>query len=459
MYNFAIRTLVCLATVCCALTDTVQASDAPKLRVATFQVDATPPLNGHPLIWVTQVKTVETPLLAKGIVIDDGAKRYVICSLDWCGLCNSTHDLFRSKLAAGAGTDISRVAVQTVHQHTAPYTDSDAQRLIEKTEKAPLFADLKFLDDLTDRLAAAVKKSLDELQPFDSIGTGEAKVDRVASSRRIITPDGKFHGRMSSTKNPLLQALPEGHIDPMLKTITLAQGDKPLVRMHYYATHPQSFYGDPRTSYDTAGFARERLQEKEGVFQIYFNGCGGDVAMGKYNNASREARDELTDRLFAGMAASAASTKLQPVGQLKWRTVDLLLPAREESKEGQEKLVAQYLATMADAKANPVKRCRAACRVAFNRRIERPILINSLEFGNVHMLHLPGECMVDYQLYAQSVKPKDFVAVAAYGDLAPGYICTEKSFSEGGYEPSASRAGRTTEPVLKAAIRELLGSE
>ena len=300
-----------------------------------------------------------------------------------------------------------------------------------------------------------MKKSLGGLQPFDQIGTGEAKVYRVASSRRIITPDGKFHGRMSATKNPLLQSLPEGHIDPMLKTITLARDGKPLVRMHYYATHPQSFYGDPRTCYDTAGFARERLQEKEGIFQIYFNGCGGDVAMGKYNNASREARDELTDRLYAGMEASAASTKLRPAGELKWRMVELLLPAREN----QEKLVAGYLATMADAKAHPVKRCRAACCLAFNRRIERPILINSLEFGNVHVLYLPGECMVDYQLYAQGVKPKDFVAVAAYGDLAPGYICTEKAFTEGGYEPSASRAGSTTEPVLKAAIRELLGSE
>ncbi len=424
------------------------------LRIATFQSDVTPPIDGHPLIWVTRVKTVETPLLAKGIVIEDGKKRYVICAVDWCGLCNSTHDLFRRKLAAGAGTDVSCVAVQTVHQHTAPYTDSDAQKLLEKTESPPLFADLKFLGEVTDRLAAAVKKSLDDLQPFDSIGTGEAKVDRVASSRRIITADGKFHGRMSNTKGrPQLRELPEGYIDPMLKTITLAQHGKPLVRIHYYATHPQSFYGDPRTCYDVPGFARERLQKKENVFQIYFNGCGGDVAMGKYNDRSKEARDALTNRLYAGMEASVASTKLQPVGPLKWRSIDLLLPARVEKN----KVVARERARMEDTKVRPASRCYAACRVAFNQRIDRPIGINSLALGNVHMLYLPGECMVDYQLFAQGVKPDDFVAVAAYGDLGPGYICTEKSFSEGGYEPGASRAGRKCEPVLKKAIRQLLG--
>jgi len=455
MHRFLTPLLLLAITVSCLSGSLLYGADSPHLRVATFTCDVTQPLDGHPLIWLVRVKEVETPLLAKGIVLEDGDQRYVICALDWCGVCNSTHDLFRQKLAKGAGVDVSHVALQTVHQHTAPYTDSDAQRLLDKTENPPLFADLKFLDELTDRLAKAVKQSLDRLEPFDSIGTGQAKVDRVASSRRIITPDGKFHGRMSSTRKPELQALPEGYIDPMLKTITLAKGDKPLVRIHYYATHPQSFYGDPRTCYDVPGFARERLQKKENVFHIYFNGCGGDVAMGKYNNASREARTALTERLYAGMEASVASTRFVPAGKIIWRTTDLLLPPRENA----EKLAASNRAAIGDPKVRPRTRAIRACRLAFNERIERPIQLSSLEMGNVHILHLAGECMVHYQLYAQSVKPEDFVAVAAYGDLGPGYVCTEQSFSEGGYEPSASRSGSKAEPVVKAAIRKLLGVE
>ena len=60
--------------------------------------------------------------------------------------------------------------------------------------------------------------------------------------------------------------MPEGGIDPLLRTITLLRGDKPLVRMHYYATHPQTYYLDGRASYDFPGMARQRLQEEEGVF-------------------------------------------------------------------------------------------------------------------------------------------------------------------------------------------------
>ena len=101
------------------------------MKLATFRCDVTPPLHGHPLIWLTPVETVEDPLWAKGVVLDDGKTRYVLCGVDWCGLCNSSHRLFRKILPAAAGADPAHVEVHTLHQHTAPYTDGDAQRLLD----------------------------------------------------------------------------------------------------------------------------------------------------------------------------------------------------------------------------------------------------------------------------------------------------------------------------------------
>jgi hypothetical protein len=420
--------------------------------VATFRCDVTPPLGGHPIIWVDPLAEVEDPLLAKGIVLDDGRARYVLCAVDWCGLCNSSQLLFRSKIAAAAGTDVSHVAVHCVHQHTAPYTDGDAQKLLDREKDPPRYVDFQFLEEVTDRLAAAVKKSLGQFRPFDAVGTGRAKVERVASTRRIPVEGGKVRSRMSSCKDPKLRAMTEGKIDPLLRTITLARGEKPLVRLHYYATHPQSFYGDRRASSDVPGLARERLERREGVFQIYFTGCAGDVAMGKYNDGSRRARDELTDRLYAAMEASVASTRLEPADRLAWRTVPLRLPLRTDPGY----TVDENRATMADPKQGAVARVRAATRVAFVERIERPLELSALQVGDVHVVNLPGECMVEFQLFAQRLLPERFVAVAAYGDLAPGYICTERSFSEGGYEPTASRGSPASEAALKEAMRLLL---
>jgi hypothetical protein len=50
----------------------------------------------------------------------------------------------------------------------------------------------------------------------------------------------------------------------------------------------------------------------------------------------------------------------------------------------------------------------------------------------------------------------DIVAVAAYGDLGPGYICTNKAFKEGGYELTDTCVGPGSEPLMKAVILKLL---
>ena len=248
------------------------AKDKCGLRVSTFQSEVTLPL-GH-VLYEKPLKTVEHPLLAKGIVLDDDGRRYVLCAVDWCTMRNLTHDTFRQKLARAVETDLSNVVVQCVHQHTAPSHDASAQVILDKYDGAPKWRDLEFLDDVTDRLAAAAKHSLCDLEIVDRIGTGQAKVDRVASSRRIMV-DGKFYGRMSSTTDPKLQALPEGFIDPWLKTITLARGDKPLVRLHYYATHPQSFYRQGRASWDVPGIARQRFASRGGRFpDLFYRLCG-----------------------------------------------------------------------------------------------------------------------------------------------------------------------------------------
>ncbi len=434
------------------------AAEAAELRVATFCCDVTPPLGflAYPPTF-KPLEKIEHPLLAKGIVLADGERRYVLCAIDWCALCNSTYDLFRRKVAEGAGTDPARVAVHTIHQHTAPLADNDAYQLLLQAKDPPACPDLKFFEDMAVRLGASVKESLGRLQPFDRIGTGESKVDRVASTRRIIDKDGKVHRprwSLVTGRDLPLRDEPEGLIDPMLKTITLAQGDKPLVRLHYYASHPQSFYHDPRVTYDFPGMAREALEQKEGVFQVYFTGCAGDVLVGKYNDGTPAIRDEFAQRLLAGMAGAIDATRFAPAESIQLRSRDVKLPLYA----GPQRTVAENRARMADLKLTAGSRLElGAMLVAFADRIDRPLALSGLQIGRVHILALPGECLVEYQLFAQRSAPGDFVAVAAYADLGPGYICTDKAFEEGGYEPTDTAVGPGSERLLKAAIVELLG--
>ena len=427
---------------------------ANPLRVATFRCDVTPG-PGEPLVWATRLTKIEEPLLAKGIVLEDGTNRMVLCGIDWCLMGNDTELSFRRTLARAAGTDPSRVAIQCLHQHAAPYADEGAYRLLEAAPAPLPHLSVTFMDGVRSELATAVRGALAHLEPFDRIGTGQVKAERIASTRRLRDDAGHILTRYSNgAKNPKMAEAPEGHIDPFLKTITLARGDKPIVRLHYYATHPQTFCCDGRASSDFVGLAREAVERQDKAFQIYFTGCAGDVTAGKYNDGSPQALADLTQRLKAAMLASIADTHYAPADHLVWRTQAVVLPLRAET----DHVAAESRAWLDNPKQSDGLRVYdGAMRLAFVERIDRPIQVSSLQIGKVHILHLPGEPMVEFQLFAQEARPGDFVAVAGYGDCGCAYICTDRAIAEGGYEPTASNVGKGSEAALKKAILALLG--
>jgi hypothetical protein len=425
------------------------------LRAAAFSLDVTPPV-GSPLEECDPpiATSKDLPLFAKGVVLADGKTCYVLCVFDYCELRNGAHDLFRRKIADAAGVNELHVAVHCVHQHDAPLYDVDAEKIMGLVESPPHVCDLPFLEAASDRVAVAVRDAFEQVQPLTHIGYGKAKVVRFASNRRVPMPDGTIGVRYSASTDPALIAAPEGLIDPWLRTVTLFNGDRPLARLHYYASHPQSYYGLGHMNPDMPGLARERLEKEEGIPQIYFTGCAGNVAGGKYNNGTPEARVELAGRLFAGMKESVAATRKTAISEITWKTNQVEFALREEPEFSE----AYFRKILADSSKPYHDRSRAVLALAWYDRVKvRPAIdLTYYRLGPVNILHLPGETFVQYQLYAQSIHPDNFLAVAGYGELGTGYICTDGAAKEGGYEPTNSFVGPPSEVRLKAAIREIL---
>jgi hypothetical protein len=282
-------------------------------------------------------------------------------------------------------------------------------------------------------------------------------VERVASARRTHTADGKLLIRFSTgALDKTMADAPEGDIDPMLKTITFARGDKPLARLHFYATHPQTFCCDGRASADFVGEARENLEKAEGVPQIYFTGCAGDVTVGKYNDGSPEAYAGLKQRFGLGLKAAIAGTQYEPVTNFVWRTDEVSFPLRDDKARA----VAESRAWLNDVQqADALRVFKGAMRLAFIERAERPLEVSALQLGGVLIVNLPGEPMLAFQRFTQQLRAKDFVAVAGYADCGPSYLCTEQALGEGGYEPSSSNVGRGSELALREAIQRLLAGD
>jgi hypothetical protein len=85
------------------------------------------------------------------------------------------------------------------------------------------------------------------------------------------------------------------------------------------------------------------------------------------------------------------------------------------------------------------------------------IPLSCLRLGDAHIVHMPGELFVEYQLASQQMAPDKFIAMAAYGDYGPGYIGTRIAYGQGGYETGiVSRVAPEVESVLLNAVRKLL---
>jgi hypothetical protein len=427
------------------------------VELSTFVADITPPLGeGVGIGFIREQVTIEHPLYARGVVLRDEGGVYVLCALDLCGLVGDTYDLFREKIAEAAGTKPGRVAVQSLHQHTAPVYDANARRHLYRDEPEKLAHGLSFARKSADNVATAVGEAMKSFQRVTHIGTSKAKVERVASNRRVPQPDGSLLSRLSSTKDKKLQAAPEGTIDPWLRTVSFFDGDKALAQLHYYATHPQTFYGKGRIGYDAPGIALERLQRETGVAQIYFTGCGGNVAMGKYNDGMPATRTLLARRLYDAMARSGGATSMdkQPAVRIRWSTRAVKFALRDEpafSAETQKKI-------LANPKAAFSTKIKAAELLGWIERVEaeRPIEFSCLAIGKVRLVHLPGEPFVQFQLAAQKAAPDAFVAVAGYGDCGPWYIGEDCIYTDrGGYEQTWAFTA-PCERLMKATIRDLL---
>src|SRR4030095_815260 len=99
-----------------ALSLTVSAQEA--LKLATFDVDATPPL-GSAMAYDPVKRLDELTLRCRGVVLLGAEQPIVLCAVDWIGIANEGHDAFRAELAKAAGTVPGRFAVHTLHQHDA----------------------------------------------------------------------------------------------------------------------------------------------------------------------------------------------------------------------------------------------------------------------------------------------------------------------------------------------------
>ncbi|MBL8293081.1 MAG: hypothetical protein JNN08_14640, partial [Bryobacterales bacterium] len=178
----------------------------------------------------------------------------------------------------------------------------------------------------------------------------------------------------------------------------------------------------------------------------------------KYTDGDLRHRPVLGQRLFAGMEAAWKVTQRSRLEQVAARTVPLPVPPRNERGFTTE----DFMREIAEPAIPFSTKALNAMGLSWGGR---PLDVPVVDFGHGKLLLLPGETFVQFQLWAQALRPDQFVLAAGYGDGAAGYIPTVTATREG--FDRRKRSIKTwmwcdpwkSEAVVRDALRQCLSKE
>jgi hypothetical protein len=421
------------------------------LKLGTFTVDCTPPIGGKIWFGTDQKATgVRDPLYLRGFVLASDTTRYVLASLDYLGLMNSAYDMLAEALAAAVEIPAEQVIVHCIQQHDTPLLDLELDPILQ-----PEIYSRSWWADVTSRCGEAARACLRDLRPVAAVGRSETRLYGYASNRRVLGPDGKIKGsRWSRCNDESIRNAPVGIIDPMLRTVAFRDAAATILgSMTFYATHPQVSSGSGRYSADAPGEAMRIVSKQRPGLHAFFTGPGGNVTAGKYSSFSDLEGNLLTfgKRLADGIRLNFDSLNWEPVTRAEWRVTAFPFPAQPRIQERLKEVCASPDATR-DQKiaAAAVLSC-----VAYPKNASFSLTL--LTLGSARILWVPSEPFVEYQLFAQSVCPDQFIAMADNCSLNFSYLPLARHFDEGGYESTTwCWCSGEFEPRFKAAISALL---
>jgi hypothetical protein len=438
------------------------------MRITSFISDVTNPVGSSVCSSSANfVESIRDPLFARGLVLEDGKKRFVFCTVDYCGVAGKFYEQWCKKIAKAAGTLPEFVALHAVHQHQAPWLigedwvekKSKGQHLffgVSQKEKTWINLRLKMLSQ-------SIVESLKNFKPVASVGGAGVRTEGLASNRRILGKNNQVVGiRWSITKNSKVRMAPVGLVDPELQCVTFWDDEeKLLASMSFFAAHPQCCGNLPFASAEIPGeFHRRMNADYPHASHLYFSGCLGNVTCGKYSTSDPEKNIRLLGARLAKYGSKAIQSSIktrQSSLSLKVKKVSFPMPLRPlKSKISSSRIVnpdpkdwemyQDVMDKMAQERRKSLENMKLSC----------------WRLGSFWILSLPGEPFIEYQLFAkQEIKKrgkKCFLAVAGLADYSPVYIPTSRGFSEGGYEVDKAVCFTTpqVEKVLKQSIQKVL---
>ncbi len=446
------------------------------LRAGTSKVCITPPL-GIPLggeFVRPEAAYVHDHLWARCLFLEHEGSRVALVSCDLVGLPQDVFDQVLDLLREPLGLRDHELFINCTHTHSGP----DTPAIIHERLDHP------YMDELPGLVARAVAEAANNLRPA-VIGHGTGTVEGVCTNRRVRVKGGSV--RMNWEKIPADEIESLGPTDPTLGVIRVDEpGGGPISTVAHYTCHAAIVSPFPRQiSADYPGLVCRTIEQLHGGMGMFLNGAFGDInhimAPGEYAARNKGARalpfEEVervgrpiaaeTLRVLPGIATSEATigsaSRVITVNLRKPSYTDLAEAQADVNRQRERMDAARNRGDDAEAWSALIDLTYAehGVKLIRARRHSAEMRLSALRIGDLAIMCIPCEAFVEigFEIKRRSRFPATWVTSITSGYT--GYLPTEESFGQGGYEVRTcgwSKWARDADKAVIEASVDLLGS-
>ena len=393
-------------------------------------------------------------LYAKALVLDDGCTTIAIVSADLLYVpLEEITDPVRAIVKQKTGIPETHVLICATHTHSGP--EVFRKKKLRPDHEVPASKiDEAYLQTLIRKIAGSVllaHKSLEEVK----IGAAKGEAPEIVYNRRPKLADGSvkmaftlpheviatrrieagLDGSMKATFTlpPDEEELTFGPIDPEVLVLRVEDPTGKIVgSIVNFACHPVSIY--PSMSYsisaDYPAYAARVVEQMEGGTSLFALGAAGDIVPVE--------RGETPRQQLGKALGGEALRRLQ------------FVPTSSDVT----------LAAMKKAITFPLKKSPASGETAEADTSpgELSTEIQVLRIGDIYILGLPGEILVEVGLEIKKRAGVEKLFLISLSNDTIGYVCHKEAYDEEGYESgSATNLAKGAGEIMVKKALDLIG--
>jgi len=381
-------------------------------------------------------------IYVRALVFDDDIIQMAFIELDVVSLPSSDYDPLRKKISQETGIPFHHIMIACVHNHAAPYPGGKN-------------VDSEWYKNLDSRIINAVNDAISDLEPV-KIGGGTGfsaiamnrrkKMSNTLSYRTFDENNSSQSYGKYKTDNPVkiremegvyrLGANPSGPIDAEVGIIRIDNlAGQPIAAFINYACHGTSLGGRNNIiSPEWNGHMLEYIEQQyAGLIGIFAQGAAGDINP-RFVGGLEGCADNLENTKNLGYEIGKEVVRV-------FNSIETGIPESSKIKFTHENVVCpkKYGEVVEDFK---------------NTTIEVPI--TALKIDEFTWVTFPGELFHEIGQKVKSSTHSKYSFIVGYCNGSLGYLPTQIAYSEGGYEPWATKFAPVTEKILVAGIENML---